>query len=185
MPAFAVIKFKTEYPNGKETEWVELAPVGESYDKCRTWHRIKDVRPPENANRESATMQAMFGRWEVIEPAYSAWKAGMAVPEGGTPLAAWSGVTPEQVSVLATMGIRTVEDVSTMTEGAVGRLPWPSARRTPELARAFLDSRVGSAQAEELATMREKMAAMEEMLAERMTAEKRGPGRPKKEAEAA
>ena len=182
MTPFAVTKFKTEYPAGREVEWVEIAPLGESFDKCRTWHRVKDVRPPEGADMNSGSMQAMAARWEVIEPRYTAWKTGMAVPEGGTPLAAWSGVTPEQVAVLATMGIRTVEDVAAMTEGAVQRLPWPGARRTPELARGFLESRTGSAQAEEMAAMREKIAVMEEMLAERMP-EKRGPGRPRKEAE--
>lgn len=181
---FAVTKFKTEYPNGRETEWVEIAPIGESFDRCRTWHRIKDVRPPANLDRDSPSAQAMLARWSVIEPAYNAWKAGMDVPEGGTPLAAWSGVTPEQTEVLVRMGIKTVEDVAAMTEGAVKRLPWPNARKTPELAKAFLDSRVGSAQAEELALMRERVAAMEEMLAEQVEA-KRGPGRPRKEVEAA
>lgn len=184
MTPFAVTKFKTEYPNGRETEWVEIAPIGENFDRCRTWHRIKDVKPPAHLDRDNSSAQAMLARWDVIGPAYEAWRAGMDIPEGGTALAAWSGVTPEQAEVLVKMGIKTVEDVAAMTEGAVKRLPWPSASKTPALAKAFLDSRTGSAQAEEMALMREKMAAMEEMLAEQAEA-KRGPGRPRKEVEAA
>jgi len=71
-----------------------------------------------------------------------------------------------------------------MGEGAFSRLPFPNARQLPKLAADFLAS-VGEAEKDrELAEMRERMAAMEEMLAE-AGAVKRGPGRPRKEPEAA
>ncbi len=187
MADFVVCGFKAEYNAEKVTEWVELAPSGEAFDKTRTWHRIKDLRPPErvdDSRAEGMSYKVMRARWDIIEPKYNAWKRNEDIPEDGTPLAAWSGVSSEQAGYLRAMGIRTVEGVRDMGEGAFSRLPFPNARQLPKLAAAFLTS-VGEAEKDrELAEMRERMAVMEEMLAETGAA-KRGPGRPRKEPEAA
>lgn len=187
MADFVVCGFKAEYNADKVTEWVELAPSGEAYDKTRTWHRIKDLRPRENVDgqrAESMSHKVMAARWDVIAPKYEAWKRNEDIPDDGTPLAAWSGVSPEQAAHLRSMGIRTVEGVRDMGEGAFTRLPFPNARQLPKLAAAFLESITEAEKDRELTEMRERMAAMEEMLAE-AGATKRGPGRPKKEVEAA
>jgi hypothetical protein len=185
MADFVVCGFKAEYKGDKATEYVLLAPAGEAFERTKTWHRIKDIRPPENSDRsDSMSHKVMVARWEVISPKYEAWKRNEDLPEDGTPLAAWSGVSVEQAAHLRAMGIKTVEGVRDMGEGAFTRLPFPNARQLPKLAAAFLAS-VGEAEKDrELTEMRERMAAMEEMLAEAGAA-KRGPGRPKKEAEAA
>ena len=169
MTPFAVIGFKTEYPNGREVEWVQIAPIGEGYDKSRTWHRVKDIRPRDGSASDTQHAAIFAARWDVIGPAYDAWKAGLEIPEGGTPLAAWAGVTPEQVAFLARMGIRTVEDVAAMNESAIQKLPWPNGRKMPETAKTYLEGLGASAQAEEMATLREQVAAMQEMLAEKNT----------------
>ena len=187
MSDFVVCGFKAEYAADKVTEWVELAPAGEAFERTRTWHRIKDLRPPESAagqRADSMSYKVMLARWEVIAPKYDAWKRNEDIPEDGTPLAAWAGVTPEQVGYLRAMGILTVEAVRDMNEGAFGRLPFPNARKLPKMAADFLASKGDAEKDRELAEMRERMAAMEEMLAEQGAA-KRGPGRPRKEAEAA
>jgi len=185
MADFVVCGFKAEYKGDKATEWVQLAPSGEAFERTRTWHRIKDIRPPEESDRsDSMSHKVMVARWDVIAPKYEAWKRNEDIPEDGTPLAAWSGVSVEQAAHLRAMGIKTVEGVRDMGEGAFTRLPFPNARQLPKLAGAFLAS-IGEAEKDrELTEMRERMAAMEEMLAE-AGATKRGPGRPKKEAEAA
>jgi hypothetical protein len=185
MADFVVCGFKAEYNADKVTEWVEMAPSGEAFDKTRTWHRIKDIRPPDKTDRpDGMSYKVMVARWDIIQPKYDAWKRNEDIPDDGTPLAAWSGVSAEMAAHLKTMGIRTVEGVRDMGEGVFTRLPFPNARQMPKLAGAFLSS-IGDAEKDrELTDMRERMAAMEEMLAE-SGAVKRGPGRPKKEAEAA
>ena len=179
--AIIVLGFKTLYTKNKPTDYVEIAPSGEAFERTRTWHRISDITPPEDADRENLSHLAMLDRWAIIGPAYEAWKNDMDIPENGTPLSVWSAVTAEQVDFFRRMGIKTVEDVAGMGEAAVEKLPFPNKRRYPELAKAFLSGRDKAAAADELEAMREKMAAMEEMLAEAMAGEaKRGPGRPKK-----
>jgi len=189
MSDFVVLGFKAEYRGDKAVDWVEIAPSGEAFERTRTMHRVKDLMPPENVDSTKADGMAykvMLARWAVIGPKYEAWKRNEEVPLDGTPLAAWAGVSPEQAAHLRAMGIQTVEGVRNMSESAFSRLPFPNARQLPNLARDFLSSKGEAAKDAELAAMRERMAVMEEMLAERVADEpKRGPGRPRKEVEAA
>lgn len=184
MADFVICGFKTEYANGKAVDWVELAPAGEAFERTHTWHRIKDVTPKQDVDetrKGSLSHMAAEARWAAIQPKYEAYKAGTDMPEDGTPLAAWAGVTPEMAGYLRRMGIHTVEAVRDMSEATATKLPFPNARKLAGLAGDFLNSVTETQKDAEIADMRERMAAMEEMLAAQM-AEKRGPGRPKKEA---
>jgi hypothetical protein len=187
MADFVVCGFKTEYRGERAIDWVEIAPSGEAFDRTKTWHRIKDLTPPANVDDSRADSMAhkvSVARWNVIAPKYEAWKRKEDIPVDGLPLAAWSGVSPEQASHLKAMGITSVEGVRDMSEGVFTRLPFPNARQLPKLAGAFLSSLGEAEKDKQLAEMAERMAAMEEMLAEQMTeAPKRGPGRPKKQPE--
>lgn len=189
-----VLEFKTEYKGSKSTDWVLIAPIGENFDKVQTWLRINEIRPPEHVDdvmANSPSYQTMLSRWAAVSRAYDAWKSETALPEDGTPLAAWQGVTPEQAAVLRRMGAHTVENVAALGEQAVSGLPWPGARRLPQLAKEYLAGATAAEKDAEIQTMRERMAAMEELIAEMAAAKaedapKRGPGRPRKEeAEAA
>lgn len=188
MADMVILEFKTEYKGDRAIDWVHVAPSGEAFDRVRTWHRIKDVKPPENVDadkRHALTYVDMSEKWKVIGPAYEAWKKGEDVPETGTPLAAWAGVSTEQAAVLKRMGIRTVEDVSTMSDSTTDKLNFPNARKLPALAKTYLDGKGQADTASELVAMREKMAVMEEMLVEASKAAEaaksaKSPGRPKK-----
>lgn len=187
MADFVVLGFKSEYRADREIDWVEIAPAGEAFERTRTWHRIKDITPPANVDETRANSighKVLAARWAVVEPKYKAWKAGQDIPEDGTPLAAWAGVSPEQAAHLRHMGIKTVEGVRDMNEGAIARLPFPNARKLPQLAAEFLSSKGEAEKDRMIAEMQERMAIMEEMLAAQQP-EKRGPGRPKKQEEAA
>lgn len=187
MADFVVLGFKSEYRADREIDWVEIAPAGEAFERTRTWHRIKDITPPANVDETRANSigyKVLAARWAVVEPKYKAWKAGQDIPEDGTPLAAWAGVSPEQAAHLRHMGIKTVEGVRDMNEGATARLPFPNARKLPQLAAEFLSSKGEAEKDRMIAEMQERMAIMEEMLAAQQP-EKRGPGRPKKQEEAA
>ena len=184
-----VIEFKTEYRTNKDPiDLVLIAPSGPGFERTRTWHRVKDLRPPEDwddSKQQSLTYRVMIERWGVIGPAYEAWKQGSEMPETGTPLEAWSGVTAEQAKFLKAMGVRTVEDVRDMNDAALGQLRFPHARKLPGLAADYLAGADIVAKDAEIAEMRERMAAMEAML-EETTKPKRGrPAKVKDEGEAA
>lgn len=162
-----VVKFKEAYEGKKRTDMVLIAPSGEGHTKTQTWHRVDKLRPPKDADenqKNSATHFAMSARWSVIGPAYEAWKAGSEIPDDGTPLAAWSGVSAEVAELLKSMAIRTVEDVRDMSESTFTKLPVPNARQLPGLARDFLDGADSAEKDKQIAEMAERMAAMEEML---------------------
>lgn len=187
MTDIVILGFKTEYKGDRAIDWVHIAPSGEAFDRTKTWHRVKDLTPPTDIDedkRDSLAFIDISEKWKRIGPAYDAWKKGEDMPEVGTPLAAWSGLNAEQAAILKRLHIKTVEDVAGMSESTTDKLPFPNARKLPVLARDYLASKDKVDAAAELDAMRERVAAMEEMLAE--AAPKRGPGRPKKEeAEAA
>jgi hypothetical protein len=178
-----VVKFETKYEPAKEqgqglraVDWVELAPSGSAYEKTRTRMRVSDCMPPEHLrDLGDAQIQQLSDfemrlalRWNIIGPAYAAWKRSEALPETGTPLAAWPGVTKAQADVLKKMGITTVEEVRDIDDQSLSVLNWPNARKLPEMAAAYLSGQDGAAKDAELAEMRERMLAMEDMLEEQM-----------------
>lgn len=198
-----VIGFKTKYrntPNGTvPQDWVEIAPSGDAFQSVRTWHRIDHIRPPDEGDvddrtRDSDHFAALKGRWQVVGPAYEAWKQGQEIPDEGTPLEAWSGVTPELCGHLKrNFGIRTVEELAALSPDHAVKLPHPNARALPDVASKWLGGQDSTARAEKERETEARMKAMEELIAElseknaalEADKPKRGPGRPKKESEAA
>lgn len=177
----AVINFKTTYKGEKPTHWVMLAPSVAESDKCATWHRVEKLRPYDTEDESvlgSASYQAMAARWEIIEPKLTAYLQGAEIPEDGTPLGAWGGLTAEQADVFRSFKIRTVEEVAALRDGDIQRIPLPNARKLKGLAAAFLENKDASAAQAELADLRAQMAAMQEMV-EAQNKPKRG--RPPKE----
>lgn len=55
--------------------------------------------------------------------AYNAWKQGLADPAQGTPLSKWPGCTRSQVEELAFYAVRTVEDLASVSDGNIQKLP--------------------------------------------------------------
>jgi hypothetical protein len=153
---------------------------------------VKALIPPEStteteANYDKSLKQGyMQGLWTQIEPAYKAWKAGMEIPLDGTPLAAWAGVTPEQIEVLRGVGVKTIQNVANMTESQMMKIMLPGLRNLKQTAIEYLESRAATAQAEEVADLKAKLEALTDMIAEQQDEEesdvpkKRGRGRPPK-----
>lgn len=174
-----VVEFKTEWTPKGAREMVLLAPTGEAYERTKTWFYVDRIRPPAEVDdnmRESPSFNYMSHRWEnVVKPAYDAWKTGQEIPENGIPLAAWPGVTKEQVEFLRKMAIKSVEDLAAINEATVAKLPFPNSRKLPEMAAAFLSGRDKASVASELATANERIAAMEAMIEEMAGAKKAKP----------
>ena len=193
LPTIRVLGFKTEYKvsdgKPKPVDWVLYAPISAPLT-MQTWARISDMMPPErdiNNDDEGKKLAFMRHRWAMIEPAYLAWKQGNDIPVDGTPLSAWAGITPEQVRVLQGQGIRTVEEIAKMTDGAAAKVHLPNVRDMIKQARLFLESADAAVAAQKaaqqdarIADLEEKLAAAMELL-EQNVKPKRGPGRPLKE----
>lgn len=179
--SFFIREFYTNFDSGRAVDYVVLSPRGEGAERVSTPLRIKDILPPEKPNMDNLSHRVMVERWKEIGPAYEAWKEGNSIPEDGTPLGAWPGVSQAQAEHLKRMGATTVEHVRDLSPEECAKLPWPDARKLPALAGEFLKSQDAAASQRENEALKERIAAMEEMLAEK----KRGPGRPKKEPEAA
>jgi hypothetical protein len=186
-----VLRFKTEYnAAGLGIDWVEFTSkdaMNESgIPTHTTWEVISRLQPPDQIENDDGglKMAAMRSQWAQIEPHYMAWKDGNELPDNGTPLAAWSGVTPEQAEVLRRIGAKSVEAVAGLTEAVLGNPPLPNLREIKRQAQAFIEGRDKSAMASEIATLREQLETALAMMAEE-AAEKPRRGRPPKETEPA
>lgn len=110
-------------------------------------------------------------RWDQIEPFYDAWKEGNELPQSGTPLALWAGLTAEQANVFKLAGIRSVEEIRDMNGADEARVRLPNLTDIKRMAGLYLQS-AGATEAAAreaakdatIAAMAERMEAMEEML---------------------
>lgn len=132
-----------------EVDWVLYAP-SHSPVNTGTWERIRHLEVTDEMRRgeETEKLKLMTMKWSQIEPAYKAWKSGNELPVAGTPLAAWAGVTAEKAEVLRRYGIRTVEEVSRLSEGQMEKVALPGMREMRKQAAIFLEGR-GAAEAAE------------------------------------
>src|ERR1700744_4772201 len=69
---------------------------------------------------------------------YEAFKAGREIATDGTPLEAWARVQPKQLHELKALGFKTIEQIATMDDQALGRVGTggPDLRR---VAQEFLE----------------------------------------------
>lgn len=190
-----VIEFKQVIRPGREpVDMVLLGPQGAGNDRTRTWHRVDKIRPPEtrkdgqplgDSEKASLSYKDMVAKWTVIGPKYEAWKAGNAIPENGTPLAAWAAISQEQGERLKQLGIVTVEGVAEMNDRTTEMLGWPDARKLPGLAKKYLSGQDVAAKDAEIEEMKERMAAQQALLEELLAAQQQAApkrGRPRKDA---
>jgi hypothetical protein len=173
-------------------DMVEYGPIG-SAGRTHTTERIDILSRPSRVAGANPAVQAAQVLWNFIKPRYDAWKTNQDLPETGTPLAAWNHLTQQQAEILRVNGVRSVEDVSSLTDVHFNRIPIPNLRSIVEASKKFLDSKDVNKFTAEMASKDEQLAAantrideMAAMLAKLMEdqPQKRGPGRPPK-AEAA
>lgn len=108
-------------------------------------------------------------------------------PVIGVPLLEWHKDRPAEVSKgmveeLTVLKFQTVEQVATASDRQLERVMGGIGIRT--LARSYIQSRNQSAQSRELEDAKAQLAKLQSQMAELLDA-KRGPGRPRKDAEAA
>lgn len=142
----------------------------------QTTERIRLLYPDPTRmgeDQDGEKLRYMTAVWSQIEPAYEAFKSGRDIPLNGTPLAVWSGVTPEMAEIFRQSGIRTVEEVRNLTDGQIERIRLPNVRDMRKQATLFLDNtdaaKAAQREAEKdaiIAQMAERQAVMEAMLEE-------------------
>lgn len=176
----------------RERDMVEYGPIGQG-GRTRCCERI-DILSKANkvAGANPASMAAQV-LWAHIKPRYEAWKGNQELPETGTPLAAWNHLTPTQAEFLRTNGIRSVEEVSQLTDIHIQQFKIHNLRSIIEAAKRFVSGTDMNKFAGELKAKDDQLAAanaridqMAEMLAKLMEedAPKRR-GRPPKTEEVA
>jgi hypothetical protein len=161
-----------------EIEWCEFFRVGNA-----NFSTIKD---------KVSRLQKDSIIWPSLAQYYEAWKKGQELPAVGTPLGIWPGVNQAQASALKTFGIRTVEEVASMEEGVMNRVPLPGMRSLRENAKRFLEARDSTRVEEELAKRDAKIEVLTAQLenlaiqfSEQQEPARRKPGRPPKDEAAA
>lgn len=165
----------------QEEHWVTYSPA-HSPVNTQTTERVRLLFPDPTRmgeDQDGEKLRYMTAVWSQIEPAFEAFQKGQEIPLNGTPLAAWSGVSPEQAEILRQSAIRTVEEVSRLTDGQIERVRLPNVRDLRAQAILFLENSDAAKAAEreaqkdaQIAEMAERMAAMEALLEERTSPKK-------------
>lgn len=172
--------------------WTTYVPDGEGFREVDyvQWTR-KGSNGATTEDKISRVRKDVI-KWPVLERYYEHWKKGQEAPVSGTALEAWAGITREQIAVLKSVHLTSVEDFASASDGVIVKLNIPGIRGLQQKAKAFLANRSTAAAAEEIAKRDEQIeflkAQIEELhelvakLAPKEDGEpvKRGPGRPRK-----
>lgn len=175
----------------RQRDMVEYGPIGQA-GRTHVVERIDILSKVQKVAGANPSIIAAKVMWDFIRPRYEAWKNNQDLPETGTPLAAWNHLTPAQAEILRVNGIRSVEDVSVLTDAHFNRIPIPNLRSIVEAAKKFIDSSDVNKFAAEMKSKDETIAALTariDQLAEIVAAQSeeeapRRRGRPPKEAAA-
>lgn len=121
-----------------ELHKVVYGPLGSDRTRVTAFvHHLKPKIPREMAERGTAAEQAWY-KWDIIEAAYKKWLAGQEITPEGTPLAAWSGVGPEQAAALKSRDIHTVEQLAQLTDSHIEKYGIAGLRHLRDNAKRFL-----------------------------------------------
>lgn len=163
-----VLRFQTKINRtGKAVDWVLYAPA-HGIGNMETWARVKDLMPPaefdEDRDIQGTKMAHMRAVWSQIEPKYEAWKKGADMPENGTPLSAWPGISEEEVHALNRVQVRSVEELAEMGDSALDRVALPNTRSLREQAKKFIAAAATAQTSEAIEALQAKLAEQAEQL---------------------
>ena len=119
-------------------DMVEYGPIGQA-GRTHVTERIDILSRVQKVAGANPSVMAARIMWDFIKPRYEAWKTNQDLPETGTPLAAWNHLTQAQAEILRVNGVRSVEDVSLLTDTHIHRIPIPNLRPIIEAAKRFLE----------------------------------------------
>jgi hypothetical protein len=148
----------------KAEEWVELAKIGVTIP-ATTPHKIATII--KGAKKATEPDDEMGAIWRAIQPYYDNWKKGGAADEvvNGTPLTTWAGVTKDVVEALRPFNIRSVEDLSLMSDAIMQRVPNPNMALFRDRAKKFLSTKDIAVAVRDLSNSEAKNTEMAERIA--------------------
>lgn len=167
-----VVRFWTEYKTAsdgtmREIDMVEYGPVGQIHMRTTrdTVSRLSKVRPVDPYSEDEGAKLAGI-RWSIIEPQYRAWKKGQDVPEDGTPLAAWPGLTAEQLEIVRHTGLRSIEELAGANDAVLSQIKLPNTNSLREQAKLFLASKDKHAMANRFSAVESENKDLKDQLEE-------------------
>lgn len=152
----------------KERDWVEYSPLG-SIQKTviREWLEIiKNVLPLTGKGGDNPAVQMAHSRWDAIRPRYEAWKNNQELPLDGTPLAAWNGISRQLCDVLKTHGVRTIEELSALTDTHIQSIGIMGLRGYIDNAKRFLTVQSSTVVTDALAKKDQEIAELKAQMVE-------------------
>lgn len=172
-------------------DMVEYGPIGAA-GRSHTVERIDIISKVNKNAGANPAMQAAGVLWAFIKPRYEAWKSNQELPDVGTPLAAWNHLTQQQAEILRVNGVRSVEDVSSLSDAHFHRIPIAGLRTITEAAKKYLDhkdinkiSAQIDAKDQTIAALTARVEQLAQMVADNQDEPKRRGRPPKVHAEAA
>lgn len=173
-------------PESPVVDWIEYYPTNQAGQTLvrRPVKEILDVLPMNDP--QNPLLVIAHQRKAVVEPAYNAWKANMAVPLDGMPLQAWPVLGPERASIIMHAGIRTVEELANALDSTIAMIKLPNPKDLRTMAQRYLASKdtvLAAKQREELeavnadlkaqvAEQAETLRKMQDQLARLLTGER-------------
>ena len=174
-PTIHVHGFEIRYHKNRETgamdrpvEYVRYSPRfgAQSTEVSKPISHILPDEAKIGGGEQNRNMKLAFmrQRWNMIEPAYKAWKEGNELPLSGTPLAVWPGVSQQQATALKNVGIRTVEELRDMPDSQSGKVPLPNVRDMKKQAKAFLEATDKNAASTQMVELKSQNDALSDRL---------------------
>lgn len=169
--------------------WADHEPTDDGEFKEVHWIEYAKKGSVETTTDKVARLEKSAHLWAVLGPSYDAWTKNQAPPVDGTPLDAWSGLTPGMAAHLKSLNIRSVEDIACMTDNDMERVGM-GARAIRDKALAFVEIQMDTAKvqniiAEQKQTIKRQGDQIDELreAVERLSAEtqKKKPGRPRRQ----
>ena len=148
-------------------DWIEFhAPGQAQMSTCvKTINNLARLKPLDpGSQNEGIRIGHMI--WHMIKPTWEAWLEGQEAPVNGTPLNVWPGISPEQVELFKQYGMRSVEDIATMSDGIITKLPLPGIRDLKQSASLFLTASSQMQAAELLKSKEAEITEMTDQLSE-------------------
>lgn len=198
-----IVRFWTDYTRKNEdgtpraVDMVEYCGVGmaQSRTTIATVSSLSRVRPFEMGSEDVAAAMANE-RWTLIKGAYDAWKKGEEIPDRGTPLGAWPGITQEQAALIRQAGLRSVEEMAEANDTILKSIKLPNTLGLKENAKRYLASFDKQATAMKIEAAEKRSEGLEqqledmrqivlEMQAKTKAAEEKANDKPKEKAKAA
>lgn len=171
--AIQIHGFETIYDRGGDgalqaSDVVVYSPLGDTKTKISAEiRRVSRVLPIEECGDNLAYLMA-HKLWAFIEPRYKHWQDTNTLPEAGTPLAAWPGVTAAQAAVLRTAGLKSVEEIAEASDIVMTKTGLANASQLRDHAKRFLANEAGAREAKAFATLEAENAELKSQMTELM-----------------